>query len=370
MGKCFTQHLLPGERKLAKKKNKEVDDHDLHELLGGKEIKSTKDFISTGSTLLDYAIANRRNGGIPVGRITEISGPEASGKSLIAYHIMANTQRRGGIAIYIDMERAADETFMKRMGVDAKKLICPKPPKSIEAVFEYIENTIKVVKTRFPNKEKQVTIVWDSVAATSAEETIEATYDGGRLTPEARAMSKCLKKAIDIFEEGYVTLVCVNQLRTKIGVTFGDPTVTPHGKSLPFYASVRIKLASIGKVKEGTGKFGRVIGVNTKATVAKNRMGPPHRTSNFPIYFDWGINDEASFIDFLKDHEVIKQGGSWATLMLDDEEHKYQKVSGWEKTLKLPGVKERILNILEDKLVIKFDERPSDVVFEGDAITS
>lgn len=354
---------------MVKKKTETASNADLKAALGGQDILSAREFLSTGSTLLDYSIANKKNGGIPVGRITEIVGNEASGKSLLAYHIMASTQRRDGIAIYIDIERAADETFMKRMGVDtSNNFIYPKPPKSIEDVFAYIENTMKVVRTKFPNKEKLVTVVWDSIAATQALETVEQSYGEGRITPEARAMSQCFRRAIDSFEQGYITLVCINQLRTKIGVSFGDNEVTPHGKALPFYASTRIKLKSLGKVKEGGTKLGRIIGVNSKATVMKNKVGPSHRQANFPIMFDWGIDDESSFIDFLKDRDIIKTRGAWSTLYLGEEETKFQGTAGWREILKKPGVHNKILDLIDESMIIKFDKKPDDLAFE-DSIT-
>lgn len=354
----------------TKKSNSDaVDFEELKKELAGGEILTAKEFLSTGSTLLDYAIANRRDGGIPVGRITEISGMEATGKSLLAFHILAETQRRGGIGIYIDIERAADEEFMRRMGVDKDKLIYPQPvPKSIEDVFQYIENVVKVVRTRWPNKEKIVTIVWDSVAATQAKSTVELDFGAGSITPEARAMSSCFKKAIDMLELGYVTLVCINQLREKIGVMFGDNKTTPHGKALPFYASTRLRLTSAGKVKNGNKKSDRTIGVNCKAQVVKNKVGPAHRSAEFPIMFDWGVDDAASWMDHLKECGSVKTAGAWSTLYLDGEEHKFQGTAGWREVLEKPGVKEKVLDIIEKSLVITFEKPPEEILVE-DAIT-
>lgn len=350
-----------------KKKENNTEAADLKNLLGGQQILSAREFISTGSTLLDYALANKKDGGVPAGRITEICGNEATGKSLLAYHIMANTQKKGGIAIYLDIERAADETFMKRMGVDVDKLIYPKPPKSIEGVFDYIENTIKVTRAKFPDKERLVTIVWDSVAATTSKEQIEVEYGEGRIGPEARAMSNCFRKAIDMLELGYVTLVCVNQLRTKIGVMFGDPEITPHGKALPFYASARIKMKSMGKLKEGNKKFGRIIGVGSKAEVFKNKCAPAHRKAEFPIYFDWGIDDEASWLDYLKDLGVITTSGAWSTLKVNGE-HKFQGTEKFKEIIRDAEIRKSILQIIDDDLVIKFDKKPEGVIVE-DATT-
>ena len=354
------------------KKNKVEEKDDFPALkkeLGGEPILSAKEFLSTGSTLLDYAIANQKNGGFPIGRTSEIAGFEASGKSLLAFHLLAETQRRGGIAIYLDIERAADEAFMKRMGVDTDRLICPAPPKSIEDVFQYIENTIKVVRTRWPNKEKLVTVVWDSVAATQAKSTVELDYGSSSITPEARAMSACLKKAGDMLDLGYVTLICINQLREKIGgMPFADNKTTPHGKALAFYCSTRLRLASIGKIKETVGKKTNITGVNCKVNVMKNKVGPAHRDVTIPIMFNWGLDDEASWLPFLKECGVIK-AGAWSILKLEGlPEQKFQAVSGFKELMQNPDVREAVLKVIDKEMTIVFTEKPTEFVIE-DSIT-
>lgn len=351
------------------KKKEEFIDLDFAKKIGHQEILTVKEFLSTGSTLLDYAISNRKNGGVPVGRITEIFGDKSTGKSLLAFHIMANTQKQGGIVVFIDTERAADEDFMNRMGVDTKNknnFFYPPAPKSIEGVFELMESVIKVVRQKYPGKEKKVTIVWDSVAATKAKETLEEEYGEGRLGPEARAMSDCFKRGIDLFDLGFVTLICLNQIRMKIG-GYGNPVTTPHGMTLPFYASARIEIKSIGKIREGSQKFGRIIGVNSKAYVNKTRMGPGYRDVEFPIMFDWGVDDEASWIDYLKELKYIVVNGGWNTLTLDGVEHKFQKASGFREKLALPGVREKILNIIHENMVIVYTKKP-DIIVPRDAI--
>ena len=200
-------------------KKTKAEDHDevfeyFKKELDADEIDKVESFISTGSTLLDYAIANKPNGGVPVGRITEIAGGEASGKSLLAYHIMANTQKRGGIAVYIDTERAVNNEFLRRMGVDTTpgRFIKPKKtPGSIEEVFEYIEKVVMHTRLKFPEKNRLVTITWDSVAATPGKEELEVAYvDTPRMGTEARAMSRSLRKTMEAMDAGYVTLVCIN----------------------------------------------------------------------------------------------------------------------------------------------------------------
>lgn len=351
------------------KKGTGTEFEDIKKELGNQRIFTATDFLSTGSTLLDYAIANRKNGGVPVGRVTEIHGMEATGKSLLAYHVMNSTQQKDGLAIYIDIERAADETFMRRMGVDVNKnFIYPDPmPITIEQVFSYIEKVIKVVKKRYPKKEKIVTVVWDSIAATKSQASVEVEYGAGSITPEARAMSSCLKKAVDVLDDGFITLVCVNQLRKKIGVSFGDDEVTPHGKAIPFYASARVKLKNVGKIKENSNPKSRIIGVKSRATVVKNKVGPPHRVVDFPIFFDWGVGDEFSWLEYLKDLGYITSAGPWSTLKIDDLERKYQGTAGWEKVSREPEVRERVMRIIDEDMVINFTKKPTTLV--EDSIT-
>lgn len=361
--------------KAKKKNNKKEDNNFIDEIkksLGNREIITVDDFLSTGSTLLDYIISNRRDGGIPVGRITEICGNEASGKSLLAYHIMANTQRRDGLAVYIDTERAVDKNFMKRMGVETEKnFIYPEPmPKSIEEVFDYIEKVVKVTRSRFPNKEKLVTVVWDSVAATQAHASIESDYlkGGEGITPEARAMSRCFKKVIDALDLGYVTLVCINQLRKNIGVVFGDDEITPHGKALPFYASCRIKLRAGKKIKEKA-TSSRIIGVSCRPKIIKNKVAPGWRETEFPMMFDWGVDDQASWIDLLKELNYVKTSGAWSSLDIGGHSLKFQGVSGWKKMLREnPDVVKDILNVLEENMIIKFDQPPESFIVDPDSL--
>lgn len=351
-----------------KEESRSEIENDLMKKVGHQNPLTVTEFLTTGSTLLDYAISNRKNGGIPVGRITEIFGDKSTGKSLLSFHIMAATQREGGIVVYIDTERAVDEHFMKRMGVDTNKnWIYPPAPKDIEGVFTLIEDVIKAVRQRYPKKDKKVTIVWDSVAASPARETIEKEYGDDRLGSAARAMSDCFKRSIGLFDLGFVTLICVNQIRMKIG-GYGNPTTTPHGKSLPFYASCRLEIRSSGKVFEGTQKVGRVTGVNTKAVVDKTRMGPGYRNVEFPIMFDWGVDDEGSWLDYLKDLKYVMVGGSWSTLKLGEEEHRFQGVKGFKEKLDLPGVRDKVLAIIDEKMVVTYIDKPKSK-FSGDAIT-
>jgi recombination protein RecA len=343
--------------------------------------------------LLDYAIANKKGGGVPQGRIIEISGNEGSGKSLIAYHILANCQKEGGLAIYIDTERSANKEFMERMGINWSKLYQPKPiPSSIEDVFQFIEKTISIARAKNFDKTKPIVVVWDSVAAThgAGENEVDQNESPG-MGLEARAMSRGFRKIISALDEGYVTFVCINQLREKIGsFGWGDNETTPHGKALPFYSSVRIKLKSKGQIKNT--KTEETVGVETLARVFKNKVGPNHRDVEFPLYYDWGVNDEISLMEFLLDEEVIvnkdpddkdkkeekkskpknkaekelekkEKKSAFKYLKIDEQTpaYKWKSTNEWIEILKEQKVKDFVLDKVNSLMVRVFDSRPEDI---------
>ena len=329
--------------------NEQLNDYFKKEL-SSKDISDVENFISTGSTLLDYAIANKKSGGIPTRRVVEICGDEATGKSLIAYHILANTQKVGGVAIYIDTERAANKEFLTRMGVDWNKLIYTRQS-CIEDVFDYIEKVITVTRLKVPDKKVPVVIVWDSVAATPAKSALEIAYGEQRMAEEARVMSKCLRKSAEALDEGGVTLVCVNQLRQKIGVMFGDPSITPHGKALPFYASVRIKMSGTKKIIDKDTE--RTVGIAATAKVFKNKVGPNHREACFPLMYDFGVEDEQSILDYLVDTGIVSTGGAWKTISIAGQEHRFQS-AGWKELMDNKEFRTKVIELVEEKMIIKF----------------
>lgn len=305
--------------------------------------------------------------GVPLGRIIELSGNEGSGKSLLAYHIIANAQKAGGFCVYIDTERAANKEFMVRMGVDWNKLYRPKKtPSTIEEVFNFIETITSIARTHVPDKSRPVVVIWDSVAATMGKNDTEKGFDEQpTMALEARAMSRSLRKIIETLDQGYITLVCVNQLREKVGsMGWGDNDITPHGKALPFYSSVRIKLKSMKQIKDT--KTGRTVGVETEAKVFKNKVGPNWRAVNFPLYYDWGVNDEVSIMDFLVDHDVIK-GGTWNTFEFDGEVHKWQGTAKWVELMKNPKVKNFALAKIDELMKIPLDRRPDSIEIDPES---
>jgi len=319
-----------------------------------------KDYISTGSTVLDMMIANKSgNVGIPQGKLTEIVGEEASGKSLLATQILANAQKAGGIAIYMDTEYAASPDFMKRLGIDIDKLVYMNPG-SIEDCYAAIEKTILMAKTR--NVECPVCIVWDSIAATPPQAELDGDYDpNSRIGLAAKAHAKGLRKIQRMIGNDKVTLVFTNQLKVKIGVMFGDPMGTPGGKAIPYHADVRIRLTKSKEIAEGAKALKETLGFHTYAKVFKNRLGPPMRKCEFDILFASGVDDANSIRDFLWQRGVIEKVNGCMIMKGPDEgiisgELKF-RAAKWAKMLRDREFKKFIDSKLEELLVIKYDDQ-------------
>jgi recombination protein RecA len=260
------------------------------------------DWISTGNDLLDLAISNRPNGGLPVGRIVELSGLEASGKSLIAAHALASTQRKGGIAVFIDTETAVSKEFLNAIGVNTKEMLYLNLD-TVEDIFDSLETL--VAQIRKTDQNRLVTIVVDSVAAASTKTEMEKDHGAdGYATQKAIALSKAMRKITVSIGKQRVLLLFTNQLRQKMGfVGFGDPWTTSGGKAIAFHSSVRIRLKSVGQIKDANKD---VVGIQTKAVIVKNRMGPPFRSAQFNVLFDRGIDNYGNWIEFLIDHKIIR----------------------------------------------------------------
>jgi recombination protein RecA len=260
------------------------------------------DWISTGNDLLDLAISNRPNGGLPVGRIVELSGLEASGKSLIAAHALASTQKKGGVAVFIDTETAVSKEFLNAIGVNTKEMLYLNLD-TVEDIFDSLETI--VAQVRKVDKERLVTIVVDSVAAASTKTEMEKDHGAdGYATQKAIALSKAMRKITVTMGKQRVLILFTNQLRQKMGfVGFGDPWTTSGGKAIAFHSSVRIRLKSVGQIKDASKE---VVGIQTKAVIVKNRMGPPFRSATFNVLFDRGIDNYGNWIEFLIDNKIIR----------------------------------------------------------------
>ena len=354
---------------LADSLNKQFKDMKVAYFLDGSDTTPTdiKEFISTGSTMLDLAIANKPNGGIAVGRITEINGLESSGKSLIGAHILAETQKKGGVAVYIDTENAVSEEFLKVLGIDTSQLLYLQL-QTVEEIFQAIEEI--VLKVREAEKDRLVTILVDSLAAASTQVEIDADFEkDGWATSKAIIISKAMRKITQLIGRQRIALVFTNQLRTKLGVMFGDPWTTSGGKALPFHASTRIRLKNKGRI---TDSKKNVLGMTILAQVVKNRLGPPLRHAEFPLYFESGIDDIGSWLEVMKKHKLVKSAGAWYTYTdVAGEEYKFQS-KDFLKILEENSLKDEVYDRICDKVILKYDIKDMDEselvkeVVEGD----
>jgi recombination protein RecA len=251
--------------------------------------------ISTGALSLDLALGV---GGIPRGRITEIFGPEASGKTTLGQHIIAEAQKRGGTAAYIDVEHALDPTYAANCGVNVDDLLISQP----DAGEEALDITEALVRSGAVD-----VIVIDSVAALVPRAEIEGEMGDAHVGLQARLMSQALRKLAAAIGKSGTAVVFINQLREKVGIIFGNPEVTPGGRALKFYSSVRIDLRRAETIKGGS----EAIGSHIKAKVVKNKVAPPFRSAEFDIMFDHGISREGSLIDLGVEWGLVKKAGAF-----------------------------------------------------------
>ena len=310
---------------LADELNKQSKDQKVAFFLNDDGAPTNVDgWVSTGCAMLDVAISNRPYGGLPVGRITEITGLEQSGKSLVSAHLLAETQKQGGVAVLIDTETAVSRDFLEAIGVDVSKLLYVTAD-SVEQIFDFTETIIE--KVRETSKDKIVTIVVDSVAAASTTNELASDYKkDGYATDKAIIISKAMRKITNMIGRQKISLVFTNQLRQKMNAMFGDPWTTSGGKALAFHASVRLRLKNMGQIKMKQGGQERTVGMKVRCQVVKNRMGPPLRAADFEIYFDRGIDNYGSWLKVMKENNLVKQAGAWYTYVDTEtgEEIKFQ----------------------------------------------
>ena len=343
-------------KSLADSLNKKFKDtNKVAYFLDGSDTTPTdiKEFISTGSSTLDLAISNRPDGGIAVGRITEINGLESSGKSLLGAHILAETQKKDGIAVYIDTETSVSQQFMEVIGIDLNKMLYLHL-ETVEEIFEAIEEI--VTQVRESDKDRCVTILVDSLAAASTKVEMEADYDkDGWATSKAIIISKAMRKITQMIGKHNVALVFTNQLRQKLGVMFGDPWTTSGGKALPFHASTRIRLKNLGQIKD-TKK--NTIGMKCRAQIVKNRLGPPLRHADYSMYFDRGIDNYGGWLTVMKEHKLVKSGGAWYTLVdQNGDEHKFLSKDWEELITKNDELRQYVYELICDKVILKYKEK-------------
>ena len=267
----------------------------------GEAAERTVDIISTGALSLDLALGI---GGVPRGRIVEIYGPESSGKTSLALHIVAEAQRNGGIAAFIDAEHALDPVYAKAIGVDIDELLISQPDTG--------EQALEIADMLIRSGALDVLVI-DSVAALVPRAEIEGEMGDSHVGLQARLMSQALRKLAGNLNKSKTTAVFINQLREKIGVMYGSPEVTPGGRALKFYSTMRLDIRRIDAIKDGTSNIGNRVRVK----VAKNKMAPPFRLAEFDIMFGQGISREGSLLDVAVDNGVVRKSGAWFTFDQD-----------------------------------------------------
>ena len=263
--------------------------------LGQNNAVAPVEVISTGAISIDYALGI---GGVPRGRVIEIFGPESSGKTTLALQVIAEAQRKGGMAAFVDAEHALDANYAKKLGVDLDNLLVSQPDNG--------EQALEIVEVIIRSNSVDVVVV-DSVAALVPRAEIEGEMGEAQMGLQARLMSQALRKLTGAVSKSKTSLIFINQLREKIGVMFGNPETTTGGRALKFYSSVRIDIRRIGAIKDGE----TVVGGRTRVKVVKNKLAPPFREAEFDVMYGEGVSREGDLIDIAVEHKIVEKSGAW-----------------------------------------------------------
>ena len=314
---------------------------------GGSAI-DVKEWISTGDDILDIRISNRPHGGVPVGKLIEINGLPSSGKSLLVAHLIAETQKKGGIGILFDTEFAASQQFLEAIGVDTTNMLHVQL-EVLEEIFEHMEKMIMQIRESYPDR--LVMIAVDSIMGATTRIELESDYDKeGWATAKAIIMSKACSKLTALIAKYRICLVFTNQLRAKLGASFGEKYTTSGGYALGFHESVGIRLTKMGQLK----LHGEVIGVAAKAKIAKNRVGPPLRECELNIYFDRGLDRFGSWLACLKKYGLATVSGGKKPMVTVKGGIEIP-TKEWNETLKSnTELREKLYGMICDELIMKY----------------